>query len=58
MMVQIQDYPGLGRLEGKVIYVNPKVDASSRTFKVKIQIPNANERVRPRMLAEVRFRVA
>jgi len=55
MMVQIEDYPGLGRLEGKVIYVNPKVDASSRTFKVKVQIPNANERVRPGMLAEVRF---
>jgi RND family efflux transporter MFP subunit len=55
MMVQIEDYPGLGRLEGKVIYVNPKVDASSRTFKVKIQIPNANDRVRPGMLAEVRF---
>jgi RND family efflux transporter MFP subunit len=42
-------------LDGKVIYINPKIDASSRTFKVKVGIPNVNGRVRPGMLAEVRF---
>jgi RND family efflux transporter MFP subunit len=44
-----------GQLDGKIIYINPKVDASSRTFKVKIRIPNANGVVRPGMLASVRF---
>ena len=45
----------VGRVEGKVIYVNPKIDAASRTFKVKIEIPNATGKVRPGMLAQVRF---
>jgi HlyD family secretion protein len=56
LKVQIEsDSIGLGPLDGRVIYINPKVDASSRTFKVKIGIPNGNGRVRPGMLAEVRF---
>ena len=45
----------VGRVDGKVIYINPKIDAASRTFKVKIEIRNANGRVRPGMLAQVRF---
>jgi len=44
-----------GLLDGKVIYINPKVDASSRTFKVKVRIPNANGLVRPGMLAIVKL---
>ncbi len=45
----------IGRVDGKVIYVNPKIDAASRTFKVKIEIPNPTGRVRPGMLAQVHF---
>jgi len=45
----------IGRVDGTVIYVNPKLDAASRTFKVKIEIPNLNGRVRPGMVAQVRF---
>ena len=44
-----------GLLEGRVIHINPKVDASSRTFRVKIGFSDANGRVRPGMLAQVNF---
>ncbi len=44
-----------GQIEGKVMYINPKVDASSRTFIVKIRIPNKNGLVRPGMLAIVQI---
>lgn len=46
-----------GQVEGKVIHVNPKVDASSRTFKVKVAMPSANGRIRPGMLAQVVFSI-
>jgi RND family efflux transporter MFP subunit len=45
----------LGQIHGTVMYATPKVDASSRTFKVKVRIPNANGLVRPGMLVQVRF---
>jgi len=44
-----------GLIDGTVVYAAPKIDASSRTFKVKVRIPNANGLVRPGMLAQVRF---
>jgi RND family efflux transporter MFP subunit len=44
-----------GLLEGKVLFVNPKVDASSRTFRVKVGFSDSNGKVRPGMLAQVRF---
>lgn len=44
-----------GRVEGRIAYINPTVDASSRTFRVKVAIPNANGSFRPGMLAEARF---
>lgn len=42
-------------VEGRLIHVNPKLDASSRTFKVKIGFSDANGRVRPGMYAQVNF---
>jgi len=54
--VQIEsDSTPMGEVGGKVLYVNPKVDAASRTFKVKIEIINTNGKARPGMLAQVRF---
>lgn len=44
----------LGQIEGKVTYINPAVDAASRTFKVKVGIPQRGL-VRPGMLVEARF---
>jgi RND family efflux transporter MFP subunit len=52
--VESESMARVGRVEGTVIYVNPKIDAASRTFKVKIEIPNPTGRVRPGMLAQVR----
>ena len=45
-----------GRVTGEVLYVNPTVDASSRTVTVKIDFTNPSGAVRPGMLAEVRLK--
>ena len=44
----------IGALDGEITYINPTVDAASRTFKVKVGIPSRGL-VRPGMLVEVRF---
>ncbi|HET9217432.1 MAG TPA: efflux RND transporter periplasmic adaptor subunit [Terriglobia bacterium] len=44
----------IGTLDGQITYINPTVDAASRTFKVKIGVP-ARGLVRPGMLVEARF---
>jgi multidrug efflux pump subunit AcrA (membrane-fusion protein) len=38
-----------------VSYINPTVDAASRTVRIKVDIESPNEAVRPGMLAEVQF---
>jgi len=43
-----------GAIDGEITYINPTVDAASRTFKVKVGIP-ARGLVRPGMLVEARF---
>jgi len=43
-----------GAIDGEITYINPPVDAASRTFKVKVGIP-ARGLVRPGMLVEARF---
>jgi multidrug efflux pump subunit AcrA (membrane-fusion protein) len=45
----------VGELKGQVTYINPTIDAASRTFKVKVGIPSSDGLVRPGMLVEVRF---
>jgi RND family efflux transporter MFP subunit len=42
-----------GQIEGRVSHINPKVDASSRTFLVKVRIPSKSGLIRPGMLAIV-----
>lgn len=42
-------------VQGQIIHINPKVDASSRTFQTKVGFTNANGRIRPGMLAQVAF---
>jgi membrane fusion protein, multidrug efflux system len=44
----------VGLLDGRITYINPAVDAASRTFKVKVGIPPRGL-VRPGMLVEARF---
>jgi RND family efflux transporter MFP subunit len=43
-----------GQVDGKVTYINPTIDAASRTFKIKIGIPGRGV-VRPGMLVEAQF---
>lgn len=47
---------GAGLVEGTVTFVDPTIDAASRTFRAKVEIPSNGGRIRPGMLAEVRFR--
>jgi len=44
-----------GQVEGRVIYINPKVDAASRTIRVKVSVPTLNGTIRPGMLAQAKF---
>jgi Cu(I)/Ag(I) efflux system membrane fusion protein len=44
-----------GQVEGRVIYINPKLDAASRTLKVKVSVPTLNGTIRPGMLAQAKF---
>lgn len=39
--------------KGKIARVYPTIDQTTHTFQVEVQIPNANERVRPGMFARV-----
>ena len=41
-------------LEGRVIHINPKIDAASRTFRVKVAVPG-NDKIRPGMTVQVNF---
>jgi RND family efflux transporter MFP subunit len=45
----------VGQVEGRVTYINPTIDAASRTFKIKVGIPANRGTVRPGMLVEARF---
>ena len=44
-----------GQVDGRVTYVNPKVDAASRTIRVKVSVPTLNGTIRPGMLAQAKF---
>ena len=44
----------IGALEGVITYINPTIDAASRTFKVKVGIPGRGL-VRPGMLVEAQI---
>jgi RND family efflux transporter MFP subunit len=42
-------------LAGQIVHINPKVDAASRTFQVKVGFSNSDGRIKPGMLAQVDF---
>jgi RND family efflux transporter MFP subunit len=44
-----------GQVEGRVTYINPKIDAASRTIRVKVSVPTLNGTIRPGMLAQAKF---
>jgi membrane fusion protein, copper/silver efflux system len=45
------------RLQGRITYVYPDVDRTRRTARVRIELPNPGERLRPGMFATARARV-
>jgi len=47
-------YPGL-TLRGRVSYIDPRVDPQARTAKARIEVPNADGRLRLGMYVTVRF---
>jgi membrane fusion protein, copper/silver efflux system len=49
--------PG-ARLQGRITYIYPDVDRTRRTARVRIELPNPGERLRPGMFATARARVA
>lgn len=50
--VELDYLPGL-TLEGKVDYVNPELDPTTRTLKVRLRLENAGTRMLPNMYARV-----
>ncbi len=50
--IVLDAYPG-ETFQGKVSIVYPTLDRNTRSFQVEVQIPNANQRVRPGMFARV-----
>ena len=48
--------PGGGALIGKVAAVLPEVNATTRTFKVRVELPNADRRLIPGMFVTLRFK--
>jgi membrane fusion protein, heavy metal efflux system len=47
-------YPGLA-LRGRVAYVDPRVDAATRTAKVRVEVPNGDGRLRLGMYVTLAF---
>jgi membrane fusion protein, heavy metal efflux system len=47
-------YPGLA-LRGRVAYVDPRVDAATRTAKVRVEVPNPDGRLRLGMYVSLAF---
>lgn len=53
-VVSAPAYPGLA-LRGRVAYVDPRVDAATRTAKVRVEVPNRDGRLRLGMYVTLAF---
>lgn len=47
--------PSMGTVSGRVSYIDPKLDETTRTGRVRLEVPNSNGRLRAGMFAEVGF---
>ena len=52
--VKVDTYPGI-TFTGKISTINPMVDPVSRAFKIKVEIPNKDHRLKPGMFARVKI---
>lgn len=57
VLVDLEAYPG-ERWNGAVTYLYPVVDPTTRTARVRIEVPNAGLRLKPGMYATVRLPIA
>lgn len=51
-------YSGGRRLQAKVDYIQPQIEAATRTLKVRLEADNPNVVLKPDMFVDVEFRVA
>lgn len=51
VLLEVSSLPGEA-FEGEVAFIDPVVDRSTRTARVRIEVPNKERRLRPGMLAE------
>ncbi|MCZ6753378.1 MAG: efflux RND transporter periplasmic adaptor subunit, partial [Acidobacteria bacterium] len=54
--IAVDAFPGR-RWSGKIIYIDPSVNAQTRTLKAHVEIPNADRKLRPGMYANIAIRV-
>jgi cobalt-zinc-cadmium efflux system membrane fusion protein len=47
--------PSIGTINGRVAYIDPRLDETSRTARVRLEVPNGNGRLRSGMFTEVGF---
>ena len=47
--------PVIGTVSGRVSYIEPKLDETTRTGRVRLEVPNSNGKLRAGMFAEVGF---
>jgi RND family efflux transporter MFP subunit len=49
--------PGMAPLSATVTYIQPELDPVTRTLKVRLEVANAGQRLRPEMFVDVEFNV-
>lgn len=47
--------PSIGTINGRVAYIDPRLDETSRTARVRLEVPNQNGRLRAGMFTEIGF---
>ncbi len=47
--------PSIGNLNGRISYIDPRLDETTRTARVRIEVPNGNGKLRAGMFTEVGF---
>ena len=47
--------PSIGIINGRISYIDPRLDETSRTARVRIEVPNPNGKLRAGMFTEVGF---
>ena len=52
--VKVDTYPGI-TFRGKISTINPMVDPVSRAFKIKVEMPNKDHRLKPGMFARAKI---